>query len=349
MSFERPTLPELVARIEADFVSRLELASALLRRAVIKVLSRVIAGAAHMMHGHLDYLSRQLFPDQADDAYLVRQAGLFGISKTAPDYAQAVVEFTGTNGTVIPAGTILVRADGVEYSTDADTTIASGVAEADVTAEEPGADGSVTVGVTFSFSSAVAGADSTSTVTEVIQDGSDLETTEALRIRLLERLSDPPHGGTDADHIAWAKETPGVTRAWVQRQGQGPGTVVVRFVRDDDPDPIPDAGEVAAVQAVLDEKAPAYATAIAFAPTAQSVAFTIEIVPNTAANRAAVQTSLEDLFLRESEPGGGMLLSAMQTAIGTTAGITDYTLTAPVADVTSTTNQLPRVGTITWV
>lgn len=349
MAFERPSLSDLVTRIAADFESRLELTGALLRRAVVKVLARVIAGATHMLHGHLEYLGRQLFPDQSDDAYLVRQAGLFGLSKVAPDYASATLEATGTNGTVIAAGTVYVRSDGVEYLVDSDATISGGVADVDVTADVAGADGTLTVGVSLSLESAIAGVDTTAEVTAVITDGADVESTEALRTRLLERLADPPQGGTEADYIAWSKEVAGVTRVWVEPFGLGPGTVVVRFVRDGDASPIPDAGEVASVQAKLDERAPAHATATAHAPTDQPVAFTIEVTPDTAAVRAAVEADLEDLILREGEPGGTLLLSAIQTTIGNSTGVTDYEVTVPAADVTSTSNQLPSLGTITWV
>ena len=51
-----------------------------------------------------------------------------------------------------------------------------------------------------------------------------------------------PMGDND-DYVAWATEVPGVTRAWCSPNGMGAGTVVVRFVRDDDDDPIPDSGE----------------------------------------------------------------------------------------------------------
>ncbi len=43
MAFARPTLPELITRIEADMVSRLTGGGTLLRRSVVKVLSRVIS------------------------------------------------------------------------------------------------------------------------------------------------------------------------------------------------------------------------------------------------------------------------------------------------------------------
>lgn len=349
MAFTRPTLAEILSRVQTDFISRLELTGAILRRSMVYVLSRVIAGAAHMLHGHLDFLGRQLFPDQSDDAYLVRQAAVFGIAKTAPSFATATCEITGVDTTAIPAGTILVRSDGVTYTTDSIGTIASGVVATNITADVAGADGSLTVGVVLAFESPISGADATTAVTVVLTDGTDQETTEALRVRLLEHLAEPAHGGTEADYIAWAKEVAGVTRVWVSPLELGPGTVVVRFARDNDAGPIPDAGEVAAVQAKLDTEAPVHATVTAHAPADAPVAFTITIVPDTSENRAAVSAELSDLIIREGAPGTTILLSAIRTAIGNTSGLTDYTMTVPVADVTFTTNQLPSLGTITWI
>ncbi len=349
MSFERPTLAEIVARVQTDFVSRLELVGAVLRRSMIYVLSRVIAGAAHMLHGHLDFLGRQLFPDQSDEAYLIRQASLYGITKTAPTFATGTVDITGTNGSVVPAGTILVRSDGAEYTVDADETIASSIGTLDVTAVVAGADGTLTAGVVLTFESPVSGVDSTGEVDASTTDGSDEETTEALRTRLLEHMREPAHGGSEPDYIAWAKEVAGVTRVWVSPLELGPGTVVVRFARDNDVSPIPSAGEVTEVQTKLDLEKPAHATVTAFAPTDAPQVFTIAVVPDTTAVRNAVEAELEDLILRVGEPGGTLLLSEVRTAIGTATGLTDYTMTVPSANVTYTANQLASLGTITWV
>ncbi len=349
MSFERPTLAQLIDRVQQDFVSRLELVGAVLRRSVVYVLARVIAGAAHMLHGHLDFLARQLFPDLSEDEFLVRQAALFGVAKTAPTYATGTVTFTGTDGVTVPAGMILIRSDSVEYATDGDVTISSGTATADITAVLAGADGTLIPAVVLTFESPIAGIDSTAEVATNESDGNDEETTEALRTRFLEFLAEPAHGGTSADYIAWAKEVAGVTRVWVTPLGLGPGTVVVRFVRDNDASPIPDSGEVADVQAKLDLEAPAHATPTAFAPTAAALDFEVALTPNTTATRAAVEAELTDLLLREGEPGGTILLSHITTAIGTSSGVTDFVLTDPVADVTHTANEIPTPGTITFL
>ena len=349
MAFSRPTLAEIVDRVQQDFISRLPLAGAVLRRSMVYALSRVVAGAAHMLHGHLDYLSRQIFADTAEREYLLRMGSMYGLTPTAATFATATVTLTGTTGAVVPVGTVLLRADSAEYTTDAEVTLASGTATAAVTASLAGADYTLTAGVELTFESPVANVDATGTVAATTVDGSDEETTDAFRTRFLERLQSTPQGGAETDYIAWAKEVAGVTRVWVYPKENGAGTVTVRFVRDNDASRIPDAGEVTAVQTHIDALSPVTATVTVAAPTAAPLNMSIRITPDTSTVRAAVTAELEDALLRHAVPGETLLISNVRTAIGTAAGVTDYFLDTPTIDVEHTSGQLATLGTITWV
>lgn len=358
MAFVRPTLGELVSRVQADFVSRLDLPGVLLRRTMVAVLARVVAGAVHMLHGHLEFLGAQLFPDTSEDEFLVRQAALFGLVRTAPTFGTCSVGFYGpTAGVTIPAGTRLRSAAGYEFETTADGTLTSYFpfvqppsAAVSVTAVLAGAAPNVTGGTVLSLESPIAGVQSSAVVlnSPTPIDGVDEETTDALRARLLERIAEPPRGGTSGDYIAWAKQLAGVTRVWVTPLEFGPGTVGVRFVRDNDASLIPDAGEVSALQTWIDGLKPAHATVTVIAPVAAPLAMTISVTPDTVAIRAAVTAELTDLLDRTAAPGATTLLSSLLTAIGATPGVTDYTVTVPAADVTHTANQLATLSTITW-
>jgi uncharacterized phage protein gp47/JayE len=353
MSFTRPTLTELVTRVGNDFISRLSLVGPILRRSMVYVLSRVVAGAAHLLHGHLEFITLQIFPDTAEAEYMARHGALFGITRTAATYASGNVVFTGTNAVVIPAGTLVRRADdGAEYETDADGTITGGTVTIAVTASEAGEEANADEAATLNLVTPIAGVTSAATVASGgLDGGNDEESDEDLRARVLERMADQPHGGKETDYVAWAKEVAGVTRAWVFPMELGEGTVTVRFVRDDDGDGaaiIPSAGEVTTVQEYIDELRPVTAAVTVVAPTAVALDLEIALTPDTVAVRDAVEAELADLLRREAEPGGTILLSHIREAISIAEGETDHELIDPVADVTHTTGQIAILGTITW-
>lgn len=353
MPFDRPTLAELVERIRADMKARLSIQGALTRRFFAGVLATVYAGATHLLHGHLEWAARQLFPATSDEDSLLIQAGFYGLSPTAATYATGVATATGTNGTDIPAGTVLVRDDGFRYTSDALVTIAGGTAAVAFTATLAGNDGNMEGSGELVLESPIAGVNTLLTVPGEVTGGNDQESTEAFRARFSQRLQEPPAGGTAADYVGWALEVAGVTRAWAYRHEDGLGTVVVRFVRDDDVPIFPSPGEVQAVQDKLDSERPITADVTAAAPTALTVAFTITIDPDTTANRNAVEAELDDLFARAAEPGDGLgrgtiKLSQILVAVGA-AAVDDFTVTVPAADVVPGVGELPVVGTITWV
>jgi uncharacterized phage protein gp47/JayE len=349
MAFTRPSLSALVDRITQDFVSRLALVAPILRRSMVYVVARVVAGAAHMLHGHLEFLSKQIFPDLSEGKYLVRQAGLFGISRKPATFAIGPVTLTGTVGAVVDFGVVLLRPDGFRFSTTEDIVFVGTTATINVEALLAGAEGNSTAGTSLSFESPIAGVNSAAMVaTGGLVAGSDEETDDALRARLLERMQAPPHGGAAADYVAWALEVSGVTRAWVYPLEDGPGTVVVRFVRDNDASIIPDAGEVAIVQAYLEEKRPVTAVVTAEAPVAVPLNYTIAITPSTTTVRNAVAAELVDLLRRDAKPGGVILRSQIEVAIGTAEGVLNFVITVPAADVNHATGQIATHGVITW-
>jgi uncharacterized phage protein gp47/JayE len=352
MPFARPTLQEIVDRVQSDLATRLVLTGAVLRRSALTVFARVLAGAVHLLHGHLEFLAQQIFPDTSEVEYLERQANLFGLTRIVATFAIGNATATGSNGSIIPAGTVLQRADGVQYEVDTEAVVSSGTATLALTATVAGLAGNADVDVVLTFVSPIENVQATATVASGgLAGGADAETDDALRERLLTRMRQPPHGGAADDYVAWAKEVAGVTRAWVYPQELGAGTVTVRFVRDEDGSGaaiIPSAGEVTAVQDYIDARRPVTATVTVVAPVAVALNFTIHIVPDNSSTRAAVQAELEDLLRRDGQPGGTILLSQIRVAVGSADGVTDFTITTPAANVTHTTGQLPIMGTITW-
>lgn len=350
MPFARPVPRQLVDRIATDIEARLQGADARLRRRVLGVLAIVHAGATHGLYGNLDWMARQVIYDTAEAEILERWADIWGVTRLAAAPAEGDVNFTGVNGSVIPAGTLLARADGAEFETDAEATIALGVATAAVAAVAAGAAGNTLAGSALGLVAPVAGVTSQATVAAGgLVGGADTETDQSLRARFLTRLRQPPHGGADFDYVEWAKQVAGVTRAWVYPGELGLGTVSVRFVRDNDVSIIPDAGEVTAVQDHIDALRPVTAALTVVAPIADALNFTFTtLAPNTAAVKAAVEAELRDLLLRESEPGATILLTHIREAVSNATGEHNYVMTAPAADVAHATGHMATFGAIAW-
>jgi uncharacterized phage protein gp47/JayE len=350
MAFARPTLSELINRTLADTTSRLS-ADELLRRADAEVLARVLAGAAHGLYGYIDWLSRQILPDTSESEWLERHASLWLSEGRKPAAAASgLVSFTGISGSVVPAGTVLTTAAGVQVATTAEATLTAGAASVAAAAVDAGAAGNLVAGTPLSLVSPIAGVQSTATVASGgLTGGADVEDDEALRSRVIARIQQPPQGGCAYDYEAWALQVEGVTRAWVYPQELGLGTVTVRFVRDDDASLIPDAGEVATVQTHIDALRPVTAQVTVVAPVAVPLDMTITgLMPDTATVRAAIGAEITDLLRREAVPGGTVLLSHLREAISIAAGESDHELAIPAANVTHATGELAVLGTITW-
>jgi uncharacterized phage protein gp47/JayE len=351
MAYPRPSLTEIIDRTVADMASRVVgVDGAVLRRSVLGVIARSLAGASHELHGHLDYIARQVIIDTADGELLERWANVWGVRRKPAEFAVGSVTFTGTPGSDIPVGTILQRQDGARFDTTAAGRIPSGGSvTVAVRAEEAGSAGNTAAAITLTMQQPISGVQvSAATAAGGISAGSDAEADEPLRERLLSRIQEPPQGGAAADYVNWALEVPGVTRAWVYPQEMGLGTVTVRFVRDDDEDIIPDETEVQAVQDYIDARRPVTADLYVVAPTPVPLDMTIQLEPASSAVEAAVLAEVRDLIRREAVPGGTILISHLREAVSTAAGEYDSNIVTPSGNVEHDTGEIAVPGEITF-
>lgn len=352
MPYPRPDLATLIGRIGADLAADLGVPAPLLPVSNLAVLARVVAGAVHGLYGHLDWQAQQILPDTAEAAWLERHAALPGLYPVAATYAAGSVTVTGTAGSVLLLDTRVRRSDGAYYRTTAALTLSGTTGSVAVRADAAGEAGDTAAGVALTLVAPVSGISSSLVVgTDGLTGGADAEGTEALRARLMLRLAEPPAGGRAADYVAWALAAhPDVTRAWAYPEELGPGSVTVRVTTDAaSADGIPAAPVITAVQAYIDGLRPVTAAPVVLAPIAAPLALTLAIVPDTTATRAAVTTAVSDLIRAGAVPGGVLRLRDLWIAIGGAAGVSDFTLTTPSADVSAGTGTISTPGTITWV
>lgn len=333
--FDRPTLTEIRERIRAEVESRLGLGP-FPPRSNLGVLSDALAGASHLLHGHLDYVSEQIIPDSADAEHLERWADIWGVSRLTATAATGSATFTGTGTPTIPQGTEIRREDGVLYETTAAGALSGGTATIAIAAKLAGLAGNAVTGTQLTLTAPIAGVNAIATASGAIAGGTDAESDDLLRARLLLRIRNVPQGGSGPDYVRWALETPGasVTRAYAIANHLGLGTVGVPFATDGtNGTPIPDGAEVALVQAYLDTLRPLTAAVTAFAPATLTYTVTLATLsPNDVTTQDAVEANVEDFVKANGGPGQTLLLSQLREAIATSPGVLDFTLSAPLAD-----------------
>lgn len=363
MPFTRPTLNEIVDRIKGDFKTGLKL-PAILKRSFLDVFAKAFGGASHTLHGHItSSVDDKFFPDTGDEETVIRWGTNFNVIRKDANFAQLTLRFAGTTGGTLTLPTKLVRSDGIIYALDAETVVpAAGTVDALVICETEGEIGNMENGDTLNLQSAAPGVDSEAEVIATVIEGEDQEELENYRTRVLERMQDPPSGGTVTDYIAFAKTVPGITRVWVLPNNLGQGTVGTTFVEDGNSPAsiIPSAAKVQEVQETVDELKPVTADHTAFAPIEFEMNPEIQLKPNTTDVQNAVIAELNDLLAREAEVrdaadpdqvglgvqfDGKIKLSQINEAISIAAGEEDHNLLSPVADVQPSSGGLVTLGT----
>ncbi|MGF6151991.1 baseplate J/gp47 family protein [Pseudomonas fluorescens] len=345
MPFETPSLPVLIKRTQSD------LASDSLRQSDAQVLARTLGGAAFGLYGYLDWIAEQILPDKADEPTLERIAALrLNQPRKAAQSARGAVSFSATAGAVLDVDTLLQSSDGRTYKVTAASTTSNGLNSTTIAALDAGSLGNADAGMTLIPVQPIQGIGGVFTVLAPgLTGGIARESLESLRSRVIRSYRIIPHGGSAQDYETWALECPGITRAWCRGSYLGPGTVGLFVMRDDDPQPVPDATQLALVQAYIEPLRPVTAELHVLAPVQMPVTYSLRLTPDTSAVRAAVEAQLRDLHNREAGLGETLLLTHIAEAISSATGESDHKLVAPAADVTAASNQLLTFGGCVWL
>lgn len=349
VGFSRPTFNELYSRIVSDINNSSPGQDASLPNSPLNVLATTITGGFNELYSYLDFMSNQTNILYATGSNLDLFGQIWSISRNAATTSSGTATFSGVAGYTLPIGTLVQTALGVQYQTTSDVLLTTTTGTAPLEALSTGNKNLIT-GTVLSLGNPIAGINQNFTVVSMV-GGAEVETDESYRKRLLNRIANPPFGGSSADYISWALSQPNVTRAWVYPLEAGPGSVVVRFVMDaSNVNGIPSVGDIANMQAYLNSVRPVTANVVVVAPVTQAINLTItNLTPNTAAVQASITNQIKDLFTREGIPGGTIYLSWIWEAISLATGNKHHVLTSPSADIVLSTGALPILGTITYV
>ncbi|MEW9901047.1 baseplate J/gp47 family protein [Chitinivorax sp. PXF-14] len=316
------------------------------------VRANATAAAVEGLYQHQQWLARQILPDTADSDYLERHASLRGLTRKPAVAASGSIVFSGTAGSSVPLGTEAKTVAGVAYLTTVSGTIgAAGTVSLAASASIAGAAGNQPAATALTLTAAPVGVLSAASIASM-SGGGDIEADAALLARLLFMLRNPPCGGAAHDYYSWAMSVAGVGAAYVypNRRGLGTVDVIVQATAGG----MPGAPLLASVQTYLDSVRPVQGDCLVLAPTAVPVAITatLTLQPGAVSGtvQAAVTTALAAYF-NGLKPGDTVYLSRIRALISDTAGVLDFSLTAPGANVTTlvdaTHSQLATLGAVT--
>ncbi len=212
-------------------------------------------------------------------------------------------------------------------------------------------------GASATITAPIAGLDDTGFIRpDGVVGGTDVETDDELRSRTLEKRALFEALFNTEIITVESKKVPGVTRVFVKEITPTVGAVTVYFMRDNDANPIPAAGNVQDVKDQLDLIRPAHtdtADLVVLAPTAVSVDISLSAIsPDTQTMRAAIPIVLAEFFsdLVEFEQDITLqrISSALFNAQDTQTGdfLSEFTLDTPVADVVVGAGEIGVLGTI---
>jgi len=330
--FEKPSIQTIRSRMKADLEVRLTGSTSLLPRGLLDILILVCAGAFYIMYGVIQKLSRDILPDQASNDWVDRHGRVWGLERRQATFATGNVTFTGEAGTSIPEGTIIQHPEtGSEYSTDEEVNfVGVGVLSqsVSVTANEPGIESNIPADSILLLVSPISGIESEAVTLQGIVGGTSTETDDAYRERILERIRLPVSGGNKFDYIRWAKEVPGVIKAWVFPSFLGAGTVGVVIKSESE--------ELASqVQDHISKKMPVTANVnieqFVFPYKPSNLQYSISINPYTTAMQDSIIAELDRLHKEQGEPGGILRIAHIRSAI-MASGVFDYQLLNIIKD-----------------
>lgn len=319
---------------------------------VLKAIAQGLRGA----YLRLEFVHQQAFVTTATGEYLDYhgiQAG--GLSRSPAKFAQGNVNVTAVLGTVIPDSIQFARSDGKIFQSIGTTTVTKSPMTMFVKAMDVGEIYNTDQGATLTPLTTIAGVTSCIVATGGLIGGTEEESDDSFRQRILYYKQNPPHGGSPSEYVEWAQTKVGVTRVFVMRATPQPGSVTIYFMMDGVGNGIPTDADVAELLGIFQQLAPEDAEVIVKKPTPQPINVTITgLVPDTPDVRNQAVEELKAMFIRQAEPAETgqpftFARSWIDEAVAMTPKWRRSSITTPSADVVVTTaGNIPTLGTVTF-
>lgn len=271
MSTVTPTTAELSANIIAQLETTLGQSIPFLPVSFLRVLAKTLAGVFILLYKYGGFIHLQQFVATATfseteiNGQRVRPLEEWGRLFGVPDLVKAtqaelLIDITVTNqvGSLVSGTQLLGATNGVTYITIGAVLLNAPTVQATIRAVQDQTDGggagiigNLDPGAEVNFANALPNVSRVTLVDSQTVTGSDAETVEAYRARIISAVSARPQGGAYADYRFWGLTVPGVINIYPYT-GDPAGEVDVFVESGTETDGIPTQAQLDAVFAAIE-------------------------------------------------------------------------------------------------
>ena len=299
-----------------------------------------------------DWVLDQSFPQTAQGMYLDYHAETRGITRAAAEKAVGTLRFAAadkvTAACPIEKGTVCMTAEGVRFETTKKAVLLKGETYVDVPASavEAGASGNAIAGAIHLMSVYPVGI-TQCTNPEAFSGGSDEESDEKLRERVLASYKRLPNGANAAFYEQEAMSFPNVAAAKAVSRAHGIGTVDVYVSTHAG---APDKKLLGEIEAVLQKKREIAVDVEVKAPTEKTVNMSAELTAEqgwTMQEITDAATAALQAYFTGERLGEAVYTAKLANILYGVEGVKNCHLLTPDEDVSVSATELPVLGTVT--
>ena len=299
-----------------------------------------------------DWVLDQSFPQTAQGTYLDYHAETRALTRLPAAKATGVLRFSAPSAAVtdyeIDAGSVAMTSGGVRFETTEKATLAKGKNYVDVPAiaVEAGANGNAIAGAIHLMSVYPVGITQCENP-EAFSGGSDEESDEKLRERVLESYKRLPNGANAAFYEQEAMRFPTVASAKAVGRARGIGTVDVYVSTHAGAPEEKLLGEIAAA---LQKKREIAVDVAVKAPTERTIPVRAELTAEqgwTMQEITDAATAALQAYFTGERLGEAVYTAKLASILYGVEGVKNCHLLAPEADVSVSATELPVLGAVT--
>lgn len=191
--------------------------------------TRLLAAVASDNHSHIAIAFDELLPDRSAGEILDRWGAILNVTRkgATPARKANALRLTGTPGSLFAIGDELVHSSGLRFAVNENGEIPfDQYIDVDVVAIDTGSQTRLSAREVLAFVTPLVGISPTNELQIALdEDGDDAEQDGPYRLRILNRLQQPPLGGAANDYNTWALQVAGVARSFTYPLRAGLGSV----------------------------------------------------------------------------------------------------------------------------